>query len=140
MKFIKYLYIVIISCLILNCGDKTINSVDKLVKALKKNGIQYLSIEAITTDELKLTRFDEAYALHGENLWLEIYRIENEMIYKTSIAAVMLRMKFDKSEDNLSNKPHDIFVRKPFLVMIIQEPENGKTKQALQKIFPEDTK
>ena len=120
----------------INCQKKGIDTALKLAEALKKEGINYQTIEEVEI-KLKFAKIDEEIALKGDDLWLQMFRIEDEKSYKTSVTAVVLRLGLEKEiEGEQTDKVKDIFIKKPFLVMIMQEPEDGVVKQALNKIFP----
>lgn len=130
-SFIAYTFL-----LNINCQKKGIDTAVKLAEALKKEGINYQTIEDVEI-KLKFAKIDEEMALKGDNLWLQVFRIEDEKSYKTSVAALVLRLGLEKEiEGEQTDKPKDVFIKKPFLVMIMQEPEEGVVKQALNKIFP----
>jgi hypothetical protein len=133
--FVKSLFIVFIVGVtsIFNCGKKEIDTAQKLADALKKEGVKYQSFEQVET---KLRKVNEVIALTGDSLRIEILRIEDEMAYKTAVVAALFRLKFDKDKEDAENKLQDVFYKKPFLVMIKQEPAKGEIKQALNKIFP----
>ncbi len=108
----------------------------KLAEALKKEGINYQTIEEVEI-KLKYAKIDEEIALRGDDLWLQMFRIEDEKSYKTSVTALMFRLAMEKEiENEQTDKVKDIFIKKPFIVMIMQEPEDGVVRQALNKLFP----
>ncbi len=59
--------------LIVGCGTK-IDTAEKLAAALKRKGVNYQTIEQV---DAKHPKVDEAIALKGDNLWVEILRIED---------------------------------------------------------------
>ncbi len=133
-KFVRSLFVFTTYILLFSCSKSSkIDTAEKLANALKKQGVIFQSIEEGDT---KLRKVDEITVLTGDSLRVEILRIEDETAYKTAVFAVRLRLKFDKEKEGDENKLQDIFYKKPFLVMIYQEPETGIVNRALNKIFP----
>jgi hypothetical protein len=132
-KFVRALCIFVICILLFGCGKTNkIDTAEKLANALKKQGVIFNSVEE---GETKLRSVNEILVLTGNSLRIEILRIENETAYKTAIFAVSARLKFDKNTEDGEDKLQDVFYKKPFLVMIYQEPETGIINRALNKIF-----
>jgi hypothetical protein len=137
-RFVSLLFsfIALIFLLNVNCQNKGIDTAMKLSEALKKEGINYQTIEEVEI-KLKYAKIDEEIALKGDDLWLQMFRIEDERSYKTSVTALMFRLAMEKEiENEQADKVKDIFIKKPFIVMIMQEPADGVVRQALNKIFP----
>lgn len=131
---IRSLPIFSVSVLLFTCSKSNkIDTVQKLADALKKQGIKF---QAIEEGETKLPKVDEIIVLTGDSLRVEILRIEDETALKTAVFALKLRLKFDKDKELDEDKLQDIFNKKPFVVMIYQEPETGIVNRALNKIFP----
>ncbi len=136
LKSILFSFITLIFLLNICCQKNGIDTAMKLAEALKKEGINYRTIEEVEI-KLKYAKIDEEIALRGDNLWLQMFRIEDEKSYKTSVTALMFRLAMEKEiENEQTDKVKDIFIKKPFIVMIMQEPEDGVVRQALNKLFP----
>lgn len=136
LRSLLFSFIALIFLLNINCQKNVIDTAVKLAEALKKQGIDYQTIEEVEI-KLKYAKIDEEIALRGDDLWLQMFRIEDEKSYKTSVTALMFRLAMEKEiENEQTDKVKDIFIKKPFIVMIMQEPEDGIVRQALNKVFP----
>ena len=118
------------------CG-KGVNTANGLATALKRNGIEYQVIEPVDSNEFRYAKIDEAIALKGDNLWVEILRIEDEKTYKLFVVSWLLMGAAEtKVQQRLPGRP-DIYSKRPFVIIIRQEPQKGHVKEVLKKILPE---
>ena len=138
-RVIRYLISIFIACIVLivNCGKKGIDTAEKLANALKNQGVNYQVIEKVR-HKMEFAKIDEAIALKGDSLWIEIFRIENPKSYNLGVQAVQMRLIVEnKMKVEPEDKIEDAFFKRPFIIVIKQEPEKGFTKQVLMnKIFP----
>jgi len=109
--------------------------------ALKKEGIDYTTISPTDTSKLKGVTIDEALVMTNDSLNVEILRIEREKHFKIFAGlGIFLAAAEVQARQPLPGTP-DLFTRRPFIVIIRQEPKKGQVRAALKKIFPpSDTK
>ena len=132
-------FLVLGVALTVGCG-KTVDTVDDLATALRQNGIIYRSRETVDLSQLKYAKIDEAIALKGDKLWIEIFHIPHEKTYKLfASSSVLLRAVEVKTQRKLPGKP-DVYFKKPFIIIVREEPQKGNVKKALKRIFPEEKK
>ncbi len=113
-----------------------IGTAQELAHALKQKGVQFQKIEPLDTSKLKSARPEEAIALKGDELWIEIFRIEDKRTFKLFAATGMMLAGVEaNAKKPIPGKP-DAFIRRPFVILVRQEPEKGAVKHALMKIFP----
>jgi len=125
--------------LIIGSGT-TVDTVDDLATALKQNGIVYRTREAVDLSQFKYAKIDEAVALKGNKLWIEIFHITHEKTYKSFAgSSVLLAAAEAKTQRKFPGNP-DIYFKKPFIIIVRQEPQKGNVKKALKEIFPEKKK
>ena len=120
------------------CGTGGFDTATKLAEALENEGIEYESVGEVKRGGKRVPRFiDEAISLTGEGLRVEIFRVENEKYFKMAAAAVWLRRGVEAQVDGDPDEEiEDAFIRRPFVVAIIREPEQGLVKQTLERILP----
>jgi hypothetical protein len=123
--------------LIVSCGKKGIDTAEQLAEALKKQGVNYQVMEEVE-HKLRFAKIDEAIALKGDSLWVEIFRIENLKGYNLAVQAVKMSVIVENQMvQEPEEKIEDAFFKHPFIVVVKQEPERGFIKQILiNKIFP----
>jgi hypothetical protein len=115
--------------------SKDIDSVDKLLEQLKKQGIVYTSTERISLRGFKHARVEEAVSLQGEELDVEIYRIEDRRTYKAFGGMVLLLAAAEhKTGEPLPERPQ-LYSKRPFVIVVRREPETGCVKEALVNVF-----
>ncbi len=118
------------------CG-KGVNTANGLATALKRNGIEYQVIEPVDSNEFRYAKIDEAIALKGDNLWVEILRIEDEKTYKLFVVSWLLMGAAEtKVQQRLPGRP-DIYSKRPFVIIVRKEPQKGHVKEVLKRILPE---
>lgn len=131
-----FVFISLTAVLILGCGK--IDTAEKLAAALKRKGIDYHTIEPVDAPAGRFAKVDEAIALKGDNLWVEILRIEDQRTYKLFLGSAVFLFAVEKKADkDLPGMPVNVLSKKPFLLVVREEPEKDTVKQALNKIFPE---
>jgi hypothetical protein len=87
--------------------------------------------------DVSVGKVDEAIALKGENLWVEILRIEDERTYKLFMGMGLFLFAVEKEVGkDLPDMPANMISKKPFVIVVRQEPEKGAIKEALNRIFP----
>jgi hypothetical protein len=136
--------VVLISCALLlsGCSFFGISSAEKLAAALRSKGVTYrtatkvpvkTSRNAGTGETLKV---NEALDLKGEDFYAEIMRINDKRSYENFKPA--LEMSLAMIEMGYKKPPASIpaYLKYPFVVIVIDEPESGYVYAALKKIFP----
>jgi hypothetical protein len=135
-----YILLVLGLALTVGCGKAVVDSVDDLTTALKQKGIEYRTRETVNLSRFKYAKIDEAVALKGDELWIEIFHITHEKTYKSFVGSSVLLVAAEaKTQRELPGKP-DVYFRKPFIIIVRQEPKKAHVKKALKKIFPEKEK
>ncbi len=116
-----------------------IDTVAELAAALKNQGVAWTSSGPVERTRIRPARVvDEAILLEGENLRIEVYRVENKKWFKTAAVALLMRRGFE-AEDS-GNALADVFARHPFLVAVVEEPSERRVREAIGRIFPKDKK
>ncbi|NOX96610.1 MAG: hypothetical protein GXO98_00805 [Nitrospirae bacterium] len=137
-RLLLFIFLAYTVVLTVGCGKKeNIDTAKKLATALKREGVNYEKIERVDTQKMKYAKMDEAIALKGNNLWVVIFRIEDKKTYEISERAVALlgRVK-GSTKKRIPNLPNNIYYKKPFIILVREEPEQGEIRQALGRIFP----
>ena len=127
-----------ILCLAGCASTPPIETANQLAQALQREGIVYDSAEPFDFSGMAPAKIDEGLGLSGQNLEVAILRITDERTYKmTANAAFLLAVVKDRAP-NLPAPPPDLYLSKPFAVVIRLEPEAGQVRAALEKILKED--
>jgi hypothetical protein len=123
--------------LVCSCGGGRIDTAAKLAQALKREGIRFDGVYEVERERNKMSRLvDEAVSLEAESVWVEIFRIEKEKYFNMAAMAVGLRRGVESSmSGEVGDKLVDSYVRRPFVVMVMQEPEPGVVRAALKRIL-----
>ena len=133
--------VLLILVLVITAGcakDNGAQTADELASALERNGVTYHVKKPISTSNLRYATIDEAVALEGDNLRIEIFRIEDQRTYEMFAgSAIMLKAVEREADQAIPGLPPSTFSRKPFVIIIRQEPEQGQVRQALTRIFGE---
>ncbi len=119
-----------------------INSAQKLADAFRKNGITYSSATKVPVKEHKNARtgqslkVNEALDLRGQELYVEIMRISDRHTFDAfrpvlEVSLAMFETGYKKPRGSMS-----AYLKYPFVVIVLDEPENGGVYAALRKIFP----
>jgi len=124
----------VVCCILAGCRPCGIDSAVKLADALKNEGIGWETTGAVEPARKPPRGVKEAIALQGDRLLLEIYRVEDEKLFKMAAVAVGLRrgVESGKSEGALV----DALARRPFIIAVILEPEPGSVRRAFGRLFP----
>ncbi len=137
-KLIKILIFTLVAICIItmtSCAIK-VSTADELAEALKGEGINYDLKEPVDITKMRHARVNEAIALKGENLSIEIYRIEDERTYEIFLKTVVFLYAVDKKvEGGLPKLPKNTISKKPFVIVIREEPEKGYVKRVVNKIL-----
>jgi hypothetical protein len=111
-------------------------TVRDVASGLQREGIRYQTSEPVDLSKMTHAKVEESLLLKGENLWVEILRIEDERTFKAFAASgVMLAGVEQKTGKPLPGRPRT-YVHRPFVVVVRGEPQERSVKAALQKIFP----
>ena len=118
--------------------DNGAQTAEELASALERNGLKYHGKKPINTSNLRYATIDEAVALEGDNLRIEIFRIEDQRTYEMFAgSALMLKAVERETEQAIPGSPPRAYSKRPFVIIIRQEPEPGQLRQALTRIFGE---
>ncbi len=111
----------------------------ELATALKSQGVAWTSSGPVERARVRPARVvSEAVLLAGENLRIEVYRVENKKWFKTAAVGLLMRRGFE-AEDS-ENALADVLVRHPFLVAVVEEPSERQVREAFGRIFPKEEK
>lgn len=118
-------------CLLLvgGCGRGGVGSVEELAEALRQHGVAYDVSETAALAQLRAG----GIRLMGENLKLEIYLVDDEKDMKLAATAAALAAMGQSKVAGAS--PLKAYVRKPFLIIVRQEPVEGQVRAALESVF-----
>ena len=115
-----------------------INGVDDIANVLENRGIAVESREPLPKPEGKHFRFDEAIALNGPELRVEIVRIDDEKVYKIARSAgVIIALGEYSAGQRFPGRP-DLYMSQPYMIVVRQEPTPGQVHAELQKILTFD--
>ncbi len=116
-----------------------IDTVAELAAALKNQGVAWTSSGPVERARIRPARVvDEAVVLEGENLRIEVYRVENKKWFKTAAVALLMRRGFEAEDSGTALA--DVLVRHPFLVAVVEEPSERQVREAIGRIFQKDEK
>jgi len=76
----------------------------------------------------------EAFELAGDDLLVEVYRVEKETYFKTAVLGLVLRAGLEPGHSE--NALQDVCVHQPFLLAVVEEPEEHAVRRALERVFP----
>jgi hypothetical protein len=122
--------------LLLGCGSADgINTVAKLADAMKTEGLALTSSGELERPRIKPKRvIEEALWFEGEGMSIEVFRVEEEKWFKTAAVGLTLRRGFEPEDSE--NALVDVFVRHPFLVAVLEEPEQYMVREAFNRAYP----
>ena len=113
----------------------SVDTVARLAGALKKEGIAWETIVPIERGRGRVkAAVAEAFELAGDSLLVEVYRVEDEKFFKTAAVALMLRAGLEP--EHSENALRDVCVHRPFLLAVVEEPEERAVRRALEQVFP----
>jgi len=121
------------------CGSGvTINSAEDIGDALEREGLVVESREAVPQPKSRHVRFDEAIALNGPELRVEIIRINDERVYKVARSmGPIFALAENSAGQRFPGRP-DLYMSQPYMIVVRQEPEAGQVQAALQKVLTFD--
>lgn len=129
-------FLVLVVVVNLSC-EKRVTTVTDLASAIKRNGIHYHTTAPVDLSAFRYAQIDEALALTGDNLRVELFRINNEKTYKLFLGSCLLLAAAEaKTQQRLPGRP-DIYSKRPFIIIVREEPRKGEVKKTLDKIFSE---
>jgi hypothetical protein len=113
----------------------SVNTVAKLAGALKKEGLAWDALVPIERGRVRAkATVVEALELAGDSLLVEVYRIEDKKYFKTAALGLLLRAGLEPEQSE--NALRDVCVRQPFLLAVVEEPEERAVRRALDRVFP----
>jgi hypothetical protein len=124
------------------CSFFGISSAEKLATALRSKGVTYRTAtkvpvkanrNAATGQNMKI---NEALDLRGEDFYAEIMRISDKHSFEKfrpalEMSLAMIEMGYKKPAGSIA-----AYLKYPFVIVVINEPESGDVYSALKKIFP----
>lgn len=123
------------------CSLFGISTAEKLAAALRSKGVTYRTATKVpikanrnaTGESLKV---NEDLELKGEDFQAEIMRINDKRSYEKFKPA--LEMTLAMIEMGYKRPPASVpaYLKYPFVIVVINEPESGDVYTALKKIFP----
>lgn len=122
--------------LLLGCGsDHGIDTVAELADAMKSEGIAWSSSGQLERMRIKpRSVVQEGFWFEGEGLSIEVHRVEEEKWFKTAAVALTMRRGF--APEGSENALVDAFARHPFLVAVLEEPEQYMVREAFNRAYP----
>ena len=137
-RFYSFVVVTVAGCLVLSaCSPlKPIESVEDLALALKNGGIAYQTLEPIDFSSMRFAKIDEGLSLRGESVRIDILRIEDERTFKVMVGAGNLLTGLGDLLENEAAGPPDTYVRRPFAVIIREEPRPGEVREILSRLLP----
>lgn len=108
----------------------------ELAQRLTQEGVSYNSTKELPLPSGSHFRFDEGIALESDTLWVELIRIEDTKVFNIARDGSGLLILAEASAGReLPGKPK-IYTRRPYLVVVRQEPSDGYILAALNEILP----
>jgi len=112
-----------------------IETAGDLAKALQREGLAYATQEPASLPDMKYGRIDEGVTLAASGLSVDIIRIEDKRTYKAFLGMGALLVAAErKTGERLPGRP-DIYSRRPFIVVVREEPNPGDVKRALNAVL-----
>lgn len=144
MKKASALHLIILllaaSLLSTDCsGRPRLTTASDVAAALQTEGLPFTSQAAASLPKMRYGRIDEGLTLRGENLSVDIIRIEDERTYKAFLGmGALLGAAEAKTGDRLPGRP-DLFTYRPFVIVVRSEPKPGMVRSALKAVLGEET-
>ena len=128
----------VVVLVLLGCGTGSgINTVTKLADAMKNEGLGWESSGELERPRIRpKSVVEEALWFEGEGLSIEVFRVEEDMWFKTAAVGLTLRRGFEPEDSE--NALVDVFVRHPFLVAVVEEPKQYAVREALNRAYPKN--
>jgi len=117
-----------------------IENADDLAAALKRRGVAYTETEPLDFSGMRFAKIEEGLRLKGEKLTVEILRIEDNRTFEMAVGAGFLMSLFGSSEETKSLDPPESVVRRPFVVVVRQEPNPGQVGAIVRELIPEESR
>jgi hypothetical protein len=131
MKRILLWYVMACAAFFSGCGQRDEPSVERLAAALRAHGVSYDVSETAALTGIR----GEGLRLTGRGLAVDLYCIEDEAERQALVSAAE-RLAAAPAQD--ANAPAlKCYVRKPFVVIVRREPEEGQVAAALSAALPE---
>jgi len=133
----RWLSLVLLAAVVLSgCRPGgAVNTVARLAGALKKEGIAWETISPLERGRVRAkAAVVEAFELAGDDLLVEVYRVEKETYFKTAVLGLVLRAGLEP--EHSENALQDVCVHRPFLLAVVEEPEEHAVRRALGRVFP----
>lgn len=112
-----------------------INNVTELADAIKEEGVVWISSGELERPRIKpKSAVEEGFWFEGEGLSIEMFRVEEEKWFKTAAVALTLRRGVEPEDSE--NALVDALARHPFLVAVIEEPEQHMVREAFNRAYP----
>jgi hypothetical protein len=108
-----------------------------LADAIEDAGYAIDSRTAIDFSGMQHARIDEGYTLRGDGLLVEVLRISDARTFDLMTSASALLTAIGAKTESEALTPPDIVQRRPFVVVIRQEPEQGGIRQTVERVVPE---
>lgn len=121
--------------LILSACRQPVESAVDVVVALQERGLHVEETRALHP-RFRYAKIDEGLTLSGDQLQVDILRIEDEKTYELALQARGLMAAVGEAADTDVLEPPEFYSRKPYIIVIRQEPEDGQILAILQKILP----
>lgn len=84
---------------------------------------------------MKHGRIDEGITVKSDRLSVDIVRIEDERTYKAFLGmGALLGVAEAKAGQRLPKRP-DLYSRRPFVIIVREEPAPGQVKQILEAVL-----
>ena len=123
-------------CLLaLSACQQPLESVVDVVVALEERGVNVENRRALNPN-FRYAKIDEGLSLSGDQLQVDILRIEDEKTYELAQQARGLMAAVGEAADTDVLAPPEFYWRKPYIIVIRQEPEDGQIVAILEKILP----
>ncbi len=134
----SFVAVTLVGCLsILACSAlKPIESAEDLAIALKDGGIAIQTQEPIDFSSMRFAKIDEGLSLRGESVRIDILRIEDERTFKVMVGAGNLLTGLGDLLESEAAGPPDTYVRRPFALIIREEPRPGEVREILSRLLP----
>ena len=116
------------------CQQPVESAVDVAV-ALQEQGVTVDETRALNSN-FRYAKIDEGLSLSGDQLQLDILRIEDDKTYELALQARGLMAAVGEAADTEVLAPPEFYSRKPYIIVIRQEPKDGQIVAILEKILP----
>lgn len=126
--------LVFLSLILVTAGCGSPATVDALVEALGKAGLSVSELGPSSISDIPGVRIDEGVSLQGDDLRVEILRIEDRRSYDAVVTAGALIALAGAWSEQTHGTP-DIHYHQPFVVIVYDEPEPGMIGSELRRIL-----